>query len=86
MNKEMTAFLSSFFKGSTGVGKSTLANVLLGRDKNFNGTGFQNGCFKVSVLNHQVSKDPFTLAKFAAKWSMKTPAALPWLPWAMRPQ
>jgi ATPase subunit of ABC transporter with duplicated ATPase domains len=43
------------FQGATGVGKSTLANVLLGRDKNFDGQGFDNGCFKVSVMNHKVS-------------------------------
>ena len=34
--------------GETGVGKSSLANVLLGRHHQHNGTGFQHGCFNVS--------------------------------------
>ena len=42
------------FQGGTGVGKSSLANVLLGRDKNYKGDEFGHGCFNVAPLNHTV--------------------------------
>ena len=29
------------------MGKSSLANVMLGRDKNYDGEGYSDGCFKV---------------------------------------
>ena len=43
--------------GATGVGKSSLANTLLGRDKNHFGDSFGGGCFQVGAGLDSITKE-----------------------------
>lgn len=54
--------------GATGVGKSSLANVLLGRDKNYDGRGHLDGCFKVMGLNNHGSSVTKKTCPDAGHW------------------
>ena len=40
--------------GATGVGKSSLANILMGRDSQYNGSRFDHGCFQAAWGNGNV--------------------------------
>ena len=44
--------------GSIGVGKSSLANILLGRNKNYNGEAFNFQCFDVGTSNSSKTQYP----------------------------
>ena len=46
-NKDVIPGKRILILGESGVGKSSLANVLLGRHHQFNGTGHLDGCFEV---------------------------------------
>ena len=53
--------------GAMGAGKSSLANVLVGRSYVFDGSGFADGCFKVTGLNGGGSVTKGTCAD-AGQW------------------
>ena len=54
--------------GATGVGKSSLANVLRGQDKNWPGTDPQTGCFRVWGLEHRTTAITRATCQSQERW------------------
>ena len=50
--------------GALGAGKSSLANVLLGRDKSYDGGDFSDGCFKVQSGLDSITKGRVPFIQF----------------------
>lgn len=60
--------------GATGVGKSSLSNVLLGRPRDYDGKDYTDGCFKVADESESVTKS--TCAE-RAYWLGNSTAGVP---------
>jgi len=58
--------------GAAGVGKSSLANVLMGRDKNYDGRGHDFGCFKVFGLDNRETAITKATCESQAIWLGKS--------------